>query len=330
MTIKNVTVAGTGVLGSQIAFQIAFKGFNVTVYDIDDAILTQAKAKLANLKTVYEKELTKTKKQFGQSSAHLTYNANLLPELNQSIETVIQKSAHDIETAPERIQYTANLEQASADADLIIEAIPEKLTIKQAFYQQLAPLAPAKTIFATNSSTLVPSQFAADTGRPERFLALHFANEIWENNTAEVMGHADTDPKIFQEIVAFAKDIGMIPIPVKKEQPGYILNAVLVPFLEAAQFLHLNGVGDIETIDKTWMLATGAERGPFGMMDVVGIVTVYNIIKNFAETTGAEKYIQLAKMLKTNYLDQGKLGASSGEGFYRYPNPAYQQPGFLS
>ncbi|KRM99314.1 3-hydroxyacyl-CoA dehydrogenase [Loigolactobacillus rennini] len=330
MTIKNVTVAGTGVLGSQIAFQIAFKGFNVTVYDIDAAILTQAKAKLANLKTIYKKELTKTKKQFGQSSAHLTYNANLLPALNQNIETVIQQSAHAIETAPERLHYTASLEQAAAEADLVIEAIPEKITIKQAFYQQLAPLAPAKTIFATNSSTLVPSQFAAATGRPKRFLALHFANEIWKNNTAEIMGHADTDPKIFQEVVAFASSIGMIPIPVKKEQPGYILNSILVPFLDAAQLLYLNGVGDIETIDKTWMLATGAAQGPFGMMDVIGIVTVYNIIKNFAATTGAEKYTQLAKLLKANYLDQGKLGASSGEGFYRYPNPAYQQPGFLS
>ena len=96
-----------------------------------------------------------------------------------------------------------------AQADLVIEAVPERLAIKQSFYEQLRTVAPAHTIFASNSSTLLPSQFAAYTGRPEQFLALHFANSIWKNNTAEIMGHAGTAPEHVQAVTAFAQAIGM-------------------------------------------------------------------------------------------------------------------------
>lgn len=88
-------------------------------------------------------------------------------------------------------------------------------------------MAPEKTIFARNSSTLLPSQFAEATGRPKKFLALHFANEIWKNNTAEIMKHPGTDSKVFDEVIDFAKAIGMVPLPLHKEQPGYILNSLL-------------------------------------------------------------------------------------------------------
>lgn len=329
MEIKNVVIAGSGVLGAQIAFQIAFKHLNVTVYDINDAVLGQAKVKMAGLETTYQTEIHKAKLQFTQSTANLNYNTNLLPGLDNTVTAAISQSEHAVASTLARINYTSDLKQAVSDADLVIEAIPEIVTIKQSFYRELAPLAPKKTIFATNSSTLVPSQFAAETGRPDRFLALHFANEIWKNNTAEIMGHKDTDPQVFTTIVEFAKNIGMIAIPVQKEQPGYILNSILVPFLDAAEMLYLDGIGNPAIIDKTWMLATGAPQGPFGILDVVGITTAYNIIQNYAATTGNQKYNELASLLKTNFIDKGKLSVSSGEGFYTYPDPVYAQPGFL-
>lgn len=329
MNFKNIAVAGSGVLGAQIAFQIAFKGYHVTVYDINDEVIAKAKIKMANLETTYKEEVAKAEANFGKSTADLSYNTNLLPGLNQKVVDSINQSKQSVASTLGRIDYTSDLSSAVADADLIIEAIPEVKEIKHKFYQQLAAVAPAKTIFATNSSTLVPSMFAADTGRPDKFVALHFANEIWKNNTAEIMGHADTSPAVVKEIIDFAKSIGMVPIPVQKEQPGYILNSILVPFLDAAEMLYLEGVGDPETIDKTWMLATGAPQGPFGILDVVGITTAYNIIENYAATTGNHQYDQLANLLKTNFIDQGKLGVSSGEGFYKYPNPKYAQPNFL-
>lgn len=329
MDFKHVTVVGSGVLGAQIAFQIAFKGFRVTVYDINDEVLVNAKVKMANLETTYKEEVAKAESSFEKSTSDLSYNTNLLPGLNQKVTDAINQSKHSVSSTLARINYTSDLKAAVADTDLVIEAIPEVAEIKHKFYKQLAPLAPAKTIFATNSSTLIPSMFAADTGRPDRFLALHFANEIWKNNTAEIMGHAETDPAVFQQVIEFAKAIGMVPIPVQKEQSGYILNSILVPFLDAAEMLYLEGIGEPEMIDKTWMLATGAPQGPFGILDVVGITTAFNIIENYAATTGNHQYDQLANLLKTNFIDQGKLGVSSGEGFYHYPNPKYAQPGFL-
>lgn len=295
--IKKVTVAGSGVLGSQIAYQSAFHGFEVTVYDISDEALTMAKERIQALKPLYQADLKATTEQ--------------------------------VDAAYERLQFESDLAQAVSEADLVIEAIPEVVNIKTEFYTKLGKLAPAKTIFATNSSTLLPSQFAEVTGRPEKFLALHFANTIWKNNTAEVMKHPNTDDAIFNEIIDFAKSIGMVALPLYKEQPGYILNSLLVPFLDAAEMLLVKEVADPETIDKTWMIATGAPLGPFAILDVVGINTAYNIVKAKAEATGDAMQQKLAEMLKAEYIDKNKLGRATGEGFYTYPDPSFAKPDFL-
>ncbi len=296
MTIKNVTVAGSGVLGAQIALQAAYHGFNVTVYDINDAALDKAKATFERIAAAYRQDL--------------------------------HAGDESIAAAFSRLDTTTDLAASVKDADLLIEAIPENPSVKTAFYQQLAAVAPAKTIFATNTSTLLPSMFAEATGRPEKFLALHFANEIWKHNTAEIMGHAGTDKAVFDTIVAFAKDIGMIALPLHKEQPAYILNSLLVPFLSAASALWANGVADPETIDKTWMAATGAPVGPFATLDIVGITTAYNINKMAADAAPDPLKLKIVALMKA-MIDEGKLGVASGEGFYKYPDPAYKAPDFL-
>ncbi|KFL43001.1 3-hydroxybutyryl-CoA dehydrogenase [Lysinibacillus sp. BF-4] len=295
--IKKVTVAGSGVLGSQIAYQSAFHGFDVTVYDITNEALETAKERIEALKPLYQADLGATEDQVNEAYA--------------------------------RLQFESDLAKAVADADLVIEAIPEVVSIKTAFYKQLGEVAPTKTIFATNSSTLLPSQFAEATGRPAKFLALHFANTIWKNNTAEVMKHEGTDEAVFNEIIDFAKAIGMVALPLYKEQPGYILNSLLVPFLDAAEMLLVKEVADPETIDKTWMIATGAPLGPFAILDIVGINTAYNIVLAKAAATSDTTLEQLATMLKTNYIDKNKLGRATGEGFYKYPNPSFAAPDFL-
>jgi 3-hydroxybutyryl-CoA dehydrogenase len=169
-------------------------------------------------------------------------------------------------------------------------------------------------VFATNSSTLLPSQLSAATGRPDRFLALHFANHIWRQNTAEVMGSPETDPAVFDRVLAFATEIGMVPIPVRKEQPGYVLNSLLVPLLGAAAQLVLRGVAEPETVDATWRIGTGAPMGPFQIIDVVGLRTVH-AISSASDDEGAQLW---AAYLQEHYLDHGKFGVESGEGFYRY------------
>lgn len=294
MSFKNITVAGSGVLGSQIAFQTAFHGYNVSVYDINDAALEKAKERLTILKDTY---------------------ANYF------------KDEEKAAAALERFTFSSSLKEAVKEADLVIEAIPELEEIKINFYKELATFAPEKTVFASNSSTMVPSQFAKYTGRPEKFLALHFANEVWKNNTAEVMGHPGTDKQYEEQVIEFAKSIGMIPLHILKEQPGYILNSLLVPFLNAGQVLLAKGVADPETIDKTWMLATGAPLGPFAILDVVGLQTAYNIVATEAKQNPVAQPI--ADLLKKEYIDKGKMGRATGEGFYKYPNPAFLDPDFL-
>lgn len=118
---------------------------------------------------------------------------------------------------------------------------------------------------------MMPSQFAETTGRPEKFLGYHFANEIWKNNTAEIMSGPDTDATLPETLEEFSREIKMVPIMVKKEQPGYVLNSLLVPFLDAGTDLWVRDVADPETVDKTWMIGTGAPVGPFGIMDLVGL-----------------------------------------------------------
>jgi len=157
MEIKKVTVFGSGVLGAQIAFHTAYYGYEVILFDLKQDLLEQAKLKFEQFKEWYQKDI----------NAH----------------------SGDLDMALSRISLTTNLQESVQDADLTIEAIPENLQIKKNFYQQLSEIAPDKTIFCTNSSTLLPSQFAEETGRPSKFLALHFANYLWKNNVAEIMGH---------------------------------------------------------------------------------------------------------------------------------------------
>ncbi|MFN6544854.1 3-hydroxyacyl-CoA dehydrogenase [Mycolicibacterium nivoides] len=281
-SIKTVTVLGTGVLGSQIAFQSAFKGFTVTAYDINDKVLETAKDRFQKLAETY---------------------ANEVPDARDG----------KAQEALNRLTLTSDLAAAVADADLVIEAIPEILDLKRETYQKLGEFAPAKTIFATNSSTLLPSDLKDSTGRPDKFLALHFANRVWQFNTAEIMGTTDTDPAVFAEVVEFAKAIGMVPIELHKEKAGYVLNSLLVPFLNAAAELAAGGYADPSAVDDTWRIATGAPVGPFQIYDIIGLTTPYNIMAN-----GDAEDQKLAAWLKENYIDKGKLGLATGEGFYKY------------
>ncbi|EPR72339.1 3-hydroxybutyryl-CoA dehydrogenase [Winogradskyella psychrotolerans RS-3] len=143
------------------------------------------------------------------------------------------------------------------------------------------------------------------------------------------MMHSGTDPQVFDEVIAFAKAIGMIALPLYKEQPGYILNTLLVPVLSLSLNLLVNGVSDVETIDKTWMKAMMTPLGPFAILDMVGITTAYNILKMEADTTKDPIKIKSVAYLKENFIDKNKLGSTTGEGFYKYPHPAYKNSDFL-
>lgn len=281
-SIQRVTVLGTGVLGAQIAFQSAYCGKQVTAYDISEAALDKARDTFDGLVTTYTKEVPGA----ADGKAQATRDG---------------------------LTLTADLAAAVAEADLVIEAVPEVLDIKRETFAKINEFAPATTIFATNSSTLLPSAISDASGREDRFLALHFANQIWRANTAEVMGTPKTDPAVFDRVVQFAREIGMVPVPIHKEKSGYVLNSLLVPLLGAALELAAGGYADPSDVDNVWRIATGSPVGPFQLYDIIGLTTPYNIMVH--GDAGAQ---ELARWLKENYLDKGKTGLAAGEGFYKY------------
>lgn len=282
--MHNVTVLGAGVLGSQIAFQSAYQGKDVVVYDVSDEVLAGLPQRWDYLRPLYQRDLP-------------------------------DAAPARLDQAVARIRAVPDLAAALQDADLVIEAVPEVLELKRQTWEQVGRLAPPSTVFATNSSTLLPSAIAVSTGRPDRFLALHFANEIWRNNIAEVMGHEGTAAEHLDAVAGFAAEIGMVPIRLHKEQPGYVLNSLLVPLLQAAARLYVREVADVETIDLTWRRATGAPLGPFQIFDVIGMQTPYQL-NSRSEDPELRRF---AEVLKRDYIDRGRLGRSAGAGFYDYP-----------
>ena len=154
--------------------------------------------------------------------------------------------------------------------------------------------------------------------RPEKYLAIHFANNIWKSNTAEIMGHDGTAQDAYEAVANFASEIKMIPLRLHKEQPGYILNSMLIPFLSAGEMLLAKEVADPATIDLTWRLGTGSPLGPFQILDIVGLNTALNIVSNNPQSQDPESIPGKIKAILEKYVAEGKIGVNAGEGFYKY------------
>ena len=312
--MKNIVIMGGGVLGSQIAFQTAFCDYNVTVWLRSEGSIKRTKAKLELVKNSYMDAINLMAMPEGKSFNN--WCRGIADADNFNKDELINK----VMGLSDKIKLELDMKKALEDADLVIESMAEDFEAKKDLYLKMAPLLPEKTIVVTNSSTMLPSKLAKYTGRPDKFLALHFANSIWKNNTAEVMMHPKTEEKYFNEVMEFAKGIRMIALPLKKEKSGYLLNSMLIPLLFSGLDLYVNGVSDFESIDKAWLLGTGAPKGPFQILDTVGLETAYNIVEMYLKIPSflaPYNFKGMAKVLK-EYIDAGKLGKISGEGFYKY------------
>ena len=312
--MKNIVIMGGGVLGSQIAFQTAFCDYNVTVWLRSEGSIERTKAKLELVKNSYIDAINLMAMPEGKSFNN--WCRGIADADNFNKDELINK----VMGLSDKIKLELDMKKALEDADLVIESMAEDFEAKKDLYLKMAPLLPEKTIVVTNSSTMLPSKLAKYTGRPDKFLALHFANSIWKNNTAEVMMHPKTEEKYFNEVMEFAKSIRMIALPLKKEKSGYLLNSMLIPLLFSGLDLYVNGVSDFESIDKAWLLGTGAPKGPFQILDTVGLETAYNIVEMYLKVPSflaPYNFKGMAKVLK-EYIDAGKLGKASGEGFYKY------------
>lgn len=294
--VKRILVIGAGTMGHQIGFLCAMHGYDVVVYDVNDDFLAAAQRRVDRLadRFISRKRLAEAQK-----------------------ESVLA-----------RMIYTSDAETAAADADIVTESVPEDPALKGKIFGQFNRLCPPRTVFTTNTSSLVPSMFADATGRPDRFLAFHF-HDILLTDVVDVMPHPGTSPESLELVQAFARRLDQTVILLERENFGYVFNAMLSDLFKSALTLAANGVAAVEDIDRAWMGVLQAPMGPFGMMDSIGLTTVWKISDYWAKATDDAQLAANATFLKV-LIDDGRLGKKCGAGFYSYPKPLFQQPGFAS
>lgn len=283
MKINNVCILGAGTLGTRIALQAALSGFQVAVYDIN------AEAFVASKKVM----------------------AKILRSLSLTDEII------------SKIKFTTDPAEAVADADIISESVTEELPLKRQVWEKFSALAPAKTIFTTNTSYLLPSMLVDSVDRPALFCAFHF-HDVFYSKVVDIMPHPGTSEEVVALLEDFGRALKQVPVIVKKENPGYVFNYMLMAVIGAAGKLRTKEIASIEDIDKSWMVNFHMPMGPFGILDSIGLDTAWHVTHNL-EDAGSQAF---AALLKT-YIDAGKLGEKTGEGFYKYPAPAYKDPDFL-
>ncbi len=294
--IRKILVVGTGTMGQKIALQCARFGYEVIAYDPISKSLENARVKIPDL------------------AAGLVAKQKMTPEAS--------------EAALSRIRYTSRPEDG-ADADLLSESVLEDPDLKGKVFAQFNQVCQPKTIFTTNSSTLLPSMYAEATGRPAQFAALHFYG-VFDRNLVDVMPHPGTSPEILELLAAFAKRIKQVPVVFKREYAGYVSNAIFAVMNEMAFKIALvDKVASVEDVDRAVMLHLGMPVGIFGIIDFVGLDTVWHVLESNAKISGNAFTQQMADIYKREYVDKGWLGIKSGRGFYTYPNPAFERPEFL-
>lgn len=282
MPIQTVGVIGCGLMGSGIAQVCAQAGYKTLVREINDDLLKKGLGRIEGFlsKSVEKGKLTAEQKQ--------TVMSNLTGTTSVA---------------------------ALKDADLIIEAAIENINLKKELFGELDKLCPSHTIFASNTSSLTITEMAAATKRPDRFVGLHFFNPVPLMKLVEVVRTIATSQASFDAAFAFAKTLGKEPIACK-DNSGFVVNLLLVPYLVDAIRALENGVASVEDIDKGMMLGCGYPMGPLTLLDFVGLDTTLYIANIMFEEYRDAKYAPpplLRKMVLAGYL-----GKKSGKGFYDY------------
>lgn len=287
--IKHVTIIGGGQMGAGIAQVAASTGHSVTLVDTSDDILKKSvKGIEGSLKRV-------AKKKFADK-----------PEAG---EEFIQKVLKNVSTSTDAGSVVHS-------TDLVLEAIIENLKIKQDLFGRLDKLAPAHTIFASNTSSLPISDIASSTNRLDRFGGLHFFNPVPMMKLVEVIATSATSQVTFDSLLNFSKVLGKTPVSCK-DTPGFIVNRLLVPYLLEAIKLHEKGHGSKEDIDIAMKLGAGYPMGPFELADYVGLDTVKFIIDGWSAMDSSNPLFAQSEMLN-KLVAEGKCGKKTGEGFYKY------------
>lgn len=280
--IKRIVVVGSGVMGRGIAYVGAVGGYTVTVVDINEAALNNAKSEIDS---IFEKGIARGK-------------------------ISVEKAEH----AKQNLNYESSLAREAQSADLIIEAVPENINIKRQVFETIEEHAPSHCYFATNTSTMSPTEIASFAKRPDKTIAMHFFNPVHKMPLIEIVRGLETSEETAATIRQVAANMGKETVVIN-EFPGFVTSRISALVGNEAFFMLQEGLGTPEEIDKAIKLGLNYPMGPFELGDLVGLDTRLNNLKYLHEKLG-EKY-RPAPLLE-QYVKAGRLGRKSGKGVYDY------------
>jgi 3-hydroxybutyryl-CoA dehydrogenase len=283
MSIERMVVVGGGTMGNGIAHVAAQSGKSVRLVDLDPQVLDRA-----------------------------------LETIGKNLDRQIRKGRLEEGAREEilgRIETATGLEEAVADADLVVEAVPEKAELKGTIFRALDAAAPGEAILASNTSSISITEIAAHTGRPEQVIGMHFMNPVPVMALVEVIRGLATSDETTATVVALSSELGKTPVEVN-DFPGFVSNRVLMPMINEAVFALMEGVAEPTAIDTVMKLGMNHPMGPLALADLIGLDTCLNILEVLHRELGDDRYRPCPLLRK--HVAAGWLGRKSGRGFYTY------------
>jgi len=282
MSIKTVVVIGAGIMGRGIAHVSVLGGFNTILNDVSDDFLQKAQDRIRK-------------------------------DLQQGVE-LGKLSGEEMNTSLQRLGLDADMERAARNADLVIEAVPERIDLKLELFARLDRVCAPHTVLASNTSALSITEMAAATKRPQQFIGMHFFNPVHKMKLVEIIRGLETNNETFQTVESVSRKMGKETVEVR-ESPGFVTSRINALIGNEAFYMLQEGIASARDIDKALKLGLNHPMGPFEMVDLVGLDTRLSIL-NFLHQTLGEKYRPCPLLVK--YVKAGRLGKKVGKGVYEY------------
>ena len=282
MSIKTVVVIGAGIMGRGIAHVSVLGGFNTILNDVSDDFLQKAQDRIRK-------------------------------DLQQGVE-LGKLSGEVMNTSLQRLGLDADMERAAKNADLVIEAVPERIDLKLELFARLDRVCAPHTVLASNTSALSITEMAAATKRPQQFIGMHFFNPVHKMKLVEIIRGLETNNETFQTVESVSRKMGKETVEVR-ESPGFVTSRINALIGNEAFYMLQEGIASARDIDKALKLGLNHPMGPFEMVDLVGLDTRLSIL-NFLHQTLGEKYRPCPLLVK--YVKAGRLGKKVGKGVYEY------------
>ena len=298
--IKTIGVIGAGQMGSGIAHVAAMSGYSVILTDITSAALEKG---VAGIEKNMRRNVTRLGKKLGRGQiSQEEHDAQVV-----ALETKITEALGNITTSTSL--------SAHAKADLVVEAATENVELKNKIFAELDQVTPETTILCSNTSSISITSIASNTSRPDKVMGMHFMNPVPVMKLVELIRGLDTSDDTYATVNAVAESMGKTTVE-GRDMPGFIVNRILMPYInEAAQALY-EGIASAEDIDVAMKLGTNVPMGPLRLADYIGLDTCLAIMEVLYEGFGDSKYRPSPLLRK--YVEAGRLGDKVGRGFHEY------------